>query len=98
MDDGAADYAGVTIQTHGFELAETARLAADSRSEFSLEAGVRKNRGSWLIYIPARSVRDLEELVSDHMIPKLGLQAGSETMQNPVETIRRPLAPVRVMT
>jgi hypothetical protein len=71
MDDGAADYAGVTIQTHGFEYEETARLAADLRSEYSLEAGVRKNRGSWLIYIPARSVRDLEDVVSDHMIPSL---------------------------
>jgi hypothetical protein len=71
MDDGAADYAGVTIQTHGFQYEETVRLAADLRSEYSLEAGVRKNRGSWLIYIPARSVRDLEDVVGDHMIPSL---------------------------
>jgi hypothetical protein len=71
MDDGAADYAGITIQTHSFEYDETVRLAADLRSEYSLEAGVRKNRGSWLIYIPARSVRDLEEVVHDHMIPSL---------------------------
>jgi LAGLIDADG DNA endonuclease family len=69
MDDGAADYAGVTIQTHSFEEDETSRLAAALRTEFGLETGTRRNRGSWIIYIPARSVRDLAEVVHGHILP-----------------------------
>jgi hypothetical protein len=68
MDDGAADYAGVTLQTHCFEYDETTRLAAALRAEFGLEAGTRGNRGSWIIYIPARSLRDLVETVQADML------------------------------
>lgn len=69
MDDGAADYAGVTIQTHSFRSAESNRLAAILRAEYGLEATTRRNRGSWIIYVPARSIRDLTEMVEDHILP-----------------------------
>ena len=69
MDDGAADNAGVTFQTHGFERAETSRLATTLRAEFGLEAGIRRNRGSWIVYVPARSVRDLAEMVRGYVLP-----------------------------
>jgi hypothetical protein len=71
MDDGAADYAGVTIQTHSFEEHETNRLAAVLRSEFGLDAGTRRNRGKWIIYVPARSLRDLAEVVQGHFLSSL---------------------------
>lgn len=98
MDDGAADYVGVTIQTHSFEHDETTRLVAALRAEFGLEAGTRKNRGSWIIYIPARSIRDLSEVVHDHMLSSLSYKLIPRRSSNPVETVRRPLAPARVMT
>jgi hypothetical protein len=72
MDDGAADHAGVTIQTHSFSQAETDRLAAVLRAEYGLDAGTRRNRGSWIVYIPWRSVRPLVEVVQGHVLPGFG--------------------------
>jgi hypothetical protein len=83
MDDGAADHAGVTIQTHSFEYDETSRLAAALRSEYGLEAGTRRNRGSWIIYIPARSVRDLVEVVHDHVLPSFEYKLAPRRSRTP---------------
>jgi hypothetical protein len=83
MDDGAADYAGVTIQTHSFEEDETIRLAAALRAEFGLEAGTRRNRGSWIIYIPARSVRDLSEVVRGHILASFDYKLTPRRIRTP---------------
>jgi hypothetical protein len=58
MDDGAADYAGLTIQTHGFTASEIRRLAAALRSRYRLRVGVRANRGHEVIYVFAEASRD----------------------------------------
>lgn len=39
MDDGAADYAGLTLQSHSFTSDETNRLAAVLRAEYGLRTG-----------------------------------------------------------
>lgn len=68
MDDGAADYAGVTFQTHSFRDDEVNRLAAALRERFDLEIGVRKNKGGLIVYVAAASVRQLREVVEPHLL------------------------------
>jgi hypothetical protein len=70
MDDGAADYAGVTLQTHSFRRSESNRLAAVLRAEYGLRTGVRANRNSWLVYVYAESVGRLRESVAEHLLPE----------------------------
>jgi hypothetical protein len=68
MDDGAADYAGVTFQTHSFSREEVDRLATVLRTRFHLSTGIRANRGGWIIYIYAASVPQLSEIVQPHLL------------------------------
>jgi hypothetical protein len=71
MDDGAADYAGLTIQTHSFSSAETNRLAAVLRQKYGLRTGVRANRGSEIIYVFAESIPRLREITQPYVLPEL---------------------------
>jgi len=68
MDDGAADYAGLTFQTHSFTRAETNRLAAVLRREYGLCTTIRANRGSWIVYVLAESIPRLREIVSPYIL------------------------------
>lgn len=71
MDDGAADYAGLTFQTHSFTRSETNRLAAALRREHGLRTGIRANRGGWIVYVFAESIPRLHEIVAPHVLPEL---------------------------
>lgn len=68
MDDGAADYAGLTFQTHSFTRAETNRLAAVLRRKYGLSVRVRMNRGSWIVYVTAGSIPELRQIVTPHLL------------------------------
>jgi LAGLIDADG DNA endonuclease family protein len=70
MDDGAADYAGLTFQTHGFTRSETNRLAAALRRNYGLRTGVRANRGSWIVYVFAEGIPRLRQIVAPHVLPE----------------------------
>jgi len=70
MDDGAADYAGLTFQTHSFTRPETNRLAAVLRREYGLRTSVRANRGSWIVYVFAESIPRLQQIVAPHVLPE----------------------------
>jgi hypothetical protein len=70
MDDGAADYAGLTFQTHSFTRAETNRLAAVLRRRYDLRTSVRANRGSWIVYVYAESMPRIQEIVAPHVLPE----------------------------
>ena len=69
MDDGAADYAGVTIQTHNFEREEVDLLVSTMKERFDLAVNARVNRGRWLIYLRAESLEAFSELVEPHLLP-----------------------------
>lgn len=71
MDDGAADHAGLTLQTHGFERREVDLLVAALEERFGLATNPRSNKGRWLIYIRARSLRRFAELVEPHLLAEL---------------------------
>jgi hypothetical protein len=68
MDDGAADYAGLTFQTHSFTQAETNRLAAVLRRKYGLSTRVRANRGSLIVYVAAESIPELRRIVAPHVL------------------------------
>jgi len=68
MDDGAADFAGVTLQTHSFTFDEVNLLGTALRARYRLETNSRRNKGRWLLYIRSVSVDRLEELVRPHIL------------------------------
>jgi LAGLIDADG DNA endonuclease family len=88
MDDGAADYAGVTFQTHSFRREETDRLAAALRAEHGLRTLVRANRGSWIVYVTAESLPRLRDLVAPYLLPEFEYKLVPRRSRNPVETKR----------
>ena len=69
MDDGAADHAGVTLQTHSFTLEEVELLVDALRMRFDLAANPRRNRGRWVIYVRSASVRRLREILLPELLP-----------------------------
>ena len=71
MDDGGADYAGLNIQTHNFELGEVERMAAALAERFGFRAGTRANKGRWIIYLPASSVGSLRSIIGPYVLPEL---------------------------
>ena len=68
MDDGAADFAGVTFQTHSFTFEEVTMLGMALRERYRLETNTRRNKGRWLLYIRSASVDRMEELVGPHIL------------------------------
>jgi len=71
MDDGAADHAGVTFQTHGFSHAGVARLITALSKVFGLAASPRLNKGRLIVYVSAAENRRLRTLVEPLVIPEL---------------------------
>jgi len=70
MDDGTAERAGVSFQTHSFELVEVERLAALMRASFEINASVMRNKGRWILYVPKESLGRLRSLVDGHVLPE----------------------------
>jgi len=69
MDDGAADYAGITLQTHCFSVCEVQLLADVLRQRFGLATSVRKNKRGSIVYVAAASVATLHETWSRMLSP-----------------------------
>jgi hypothetical protein len=71
MDDGAADYAGVTLQTHSFALADLRLLRSALGERYGLKTSERRNKGKTVIYGPAAEVSRLRGLVGPLMLDGL---------------------------
>jgi len=71
MDDGGADYAGLNLQTHNFELLEVERLVATMAKRFKIQPRTRANKGRWIIYVPASDVGSLRSKIGPHVLPEL---------------------------
>ena len=69
MDDGAADHAGVTLQTHSFTFDEVELLVDALSVRFDLAAKPRKNQGRWVIYVRSASVSRLREILLPELLP-----------------------------
>lgn len=68
MDDGAADFAGLTLQTHSFAVEEVEFLREVLGEKFGLAARIRANRGSSIIYVTAAQMPLLREIVEPHLL------------------------------
>lgn len=89
MDDGAADFAGVTFQTHNFQWEEVDRLARVLDGKFRLAVNLRKNRERWIIYVASRSLPWFRELVEPHLLPEFAykLEPRKHRYVNPGRTV-----------
>lgn len=70
MDDGAADRTGVTFQTHSFERAESERLCEALEEKLGIQASLRRNKGSWIIYVGIGSLERLRTVVQPWILPE----------------------------
>lgn len=68
MDDGAAEYAGLSIQTHSFTAKEVRLLTRIIGQKFNLEVTMRVNKGRWVIYFPKSVLNNLRELVNNYIL------------------------------
>jgi LAGLIDADG DNA endonuclease family protein len=70
MDDGTADRAGLSFQTHSFERGEVQRLATMLHERFGLRTSLIRNRGAWIVYVCGSSIAGLAALVAPHILPQ----------------------------
>jgi len=91
MDDGSAEYAGASFQTHCFGLEEVQLLQQCLKFNFELVTTIRQNKSKWILYIPKSSLIRFRELtkkdILDHFLYKL--TPYSKKKINPVETERQ---------
>ncbi len=83
MDDGAADHAGVTFQTHNFSYEQVCRLSTVLEERFGLVTTVRSNRGRWIIYVVASSVSRLEEVIRPHLLREFSYKLNLRRTRTP---------------
>ncbi len=70
MDDGTADRAGVSFQTHSFEIDEVRRLVEMLQLRFGISANVMRNKGRWIVYVPKASLGRLRSIVEGLVLPE----------------------------
>ena len=68
MDDGSAEYAGASLQTHSFSIEEVDRLINVIRKNFGINANKRLNKGKWIIYFPKASMPKLRKVIGQYML------------------------------
>ena len=72
MDDGAADFAGVTFQTHSFRADELELLRGALNLNFGVATTCRRNKGGMVLYVGAGQLSRLRALVEPHILPEFG--------------------------
>ena len=70
MDDGSAEYAGASLQTHSFTKNEVDRLIKCLKLNFEIETNKRKNKGKWIIYFPKESMKQLRKTIVKYLLPE----------------------------
>lgn len=68
MDDGAADYAGASLQTHSFSKTDVEELRKTLKLNFGLETTSRLNKGGWIIYFLKSTMLKLRKQIDAHML------------------------------
>lgn len=92
MDDGSAEYAGVSFQTHCFSKSEVEMLQHCLERNFRLSTTMRQNKGKWILYVPKRSLARFCDLVKPFMLERFLYKLVPYSIKNktnPVETARR---------
>ncbi|OGM32501.1 hypothetical protein A2803_03480 [Candidatus Woesebacteria bacterium RIFCSPHIGHO2_01_FULL_44_21] len=70
MDDGSAEYAGLSIQTHSFTAKDVQRLQEAILTNFEIETLTHKNKGRDIIYFPKQSLSKLRKQVFKFILPE----------------------------
>jgi hypothetical protein len=83
MDDGAADFAGVTFQTHNFSAAEVELLVSVLQRKFGLAASSRRNKGRRIIYIRGSSLNRLRDLMDPHLLQEFRYKLTPRRLRTP---------------
>ena len=83
MDDVAADYAGMTLQTHNYQCHEVDLLVQVLQHKFGLAVNPRKNKGHQLIYVQASSLNALAELLKPHLLEEFEYKLVPRRMRTP---------------
>lgn len=95
MDDGSAEYAGVSFQTHCFSENGVKLLQHCLERNFQLVSTMRRNKGKWVLYVPKRNLMQFRRLVEPFMLDRFLYKLipySVKNKANPVETARqRPL-------
>jgi hypothetical protein len=78
MDDGAADHAGATLQTHSFTGEEVELLVQSLQDSFGLAVNPRRNRGRWIIYVRSAGMGRLRGILEPHLLPGFAYKIGLE--------------------
>lgn len=68
MDDGAADYAGATFQTHNFSEDEVKLLARSLGERYELAVRLRRNKSRWILYVSASEMPTLQRIVEPYVL------------------------------
>ena len=68
MDDGSAEYAGASLQTHCFTKHEVEKLMSCLRLNFKIDVNKQRNKGKWIIYFPKRSLPRLKQLIGGKIL------------------------------
>lgn len=91
MDDGSADYAGASIQTHSFSEMGVDKLMDAIKLNFGIRVTRRINKGKWIIYFPKASMAKLNSVIGEYLLEKFRYKLIPYSIRktNPVETIRR---------
>ena len=69
MDDGCAEYAGVSFNTQCFSLKEVRFLSQILKENFGLDSTIRKNKNGWIIYIPKNNLNKFTNIVKKYLLP-----------------------------
>lgn len=68
MDDGSAEYAGASLQTHCFTETEVKQLMSCLKLNFKIKTTKRLNKGKWIIYFPKDSLPDLKRIIGNKIL------------------------------
>ena len=71
MDDGTADRAGVSFQTHSFRVDEVEDLSTALQRRYGLKTSLNRNKGAHVVYVHGSSVPRLAALIAPTMLPEL---------------------------
>lgn len=69
MDDGCAEYAGVSFNTQCFSLKEVRFLSQILKENFGLDSTIRRNKNGWIIYIPKNNLNKFTNIVKKYLLP-----------------------------
>ena len=70
MDDGSAEYAGLSIQTHSFSTAEVSLLIKAIKKNLGIQTTMRMNKGKYIIYFPFKTLHELKSKLGKYFLPE----------------------------